>query len=111
MATATQTLRPKVREAKKPEIGDLYEPVGELVLIRRSKEKEAITEGGVVIPDAHQQRNNTGIVLAVRQNSKGVEVGDEVVLRENSGDDMKLDGQEVALFFFDDIVLRKKVAS
>ncbi len=86
-------------------------PVSGYILIK-PQEQEKTTASGIVIPDNHQDKPQQGKVLAVGNSifNDGHEikspcaVNDIVIYREWGGKEYKLDGQELLLLKFDDIM-------
>jgi chaperonin GroES len=77
-------------------------PLGEKVLVQRV-EAEAVTAGGIVLPDSAKEKPQRGKVISVgegkqlKDGSKGeltVKVGDEVLFTSYAGTDIKVNGQE-----------------
>lgn len=88
-------------------------PLADRVLVQKVKAEEK-TAGGIVLPESAQEsRVPRGKVLAVgfghRQKDGtmtplSVKVGDQVVLNEFGGTDVKLDGETYTLYREDDIL-------
>lgn len=55
-----------------------YTPLGERIVVRRRRPDEK-TSGGLHIPDSAQSAHLTGVVVAVAESVKGVDIGDCVV--------------------------------
>lgn len=64
------------------------------VLVRRD-DKEAVTSGGIIIPDASQQRNGLGTVLMVGAQVSEVSVGDRVKFPPNHSQVIVIDKEEL----------------
>ena len=87
-------------------------PLHDRVVIRR-KEEERLSPGGIVIPDTAKEKPVRGEVLAVG-NGKiledgriiplDVKVGDEVLFGKYSGNEIKVDGEELVVMREDDIM-------
>ncbi|TMW63511.1 hypothetical protein Poli38472_002452 [Pythium oligandrum] len=87
-------------------------PFGNRVLVKRF-EPVAKTASGIYLPDADQQKQNEGEVVAVGQglrNAKGelvpvqAAVGDKVLLPEYGGSLIKLAGEDFHLYRDDDLL-------
>jgi chaperonin GroES len=87
-------------------------PLHDRVILRRLEE-ERKSAGGIVIPDTAAEKPQTGEVMAVGpgktdENGKliamGVKVGDKVLFGKYSGQEFKMDGQELLHMREDDII-------
>lgn len=89
---------------------DKIRPLYDRVLVKRSKEQEETTAGGIIIPDAAKEKAQTAEVIAVGQGrliSTGelkplnVKVGDQVFFAKYTGTDA---GKEHIILREDDIL-------
>jgi chaperonin GroES len=98
-----------------------FRPLHDRVLVRRVEQEEK-TAGGVIIPDTAQEKPQEGEVVAVgagARNDKGeliqpeVKAGDRVLFGKWSGNEVKLDGEELLIMKESDIlgILVKSAAS
>ncbi|OQX51011.1 co-chaperone GroES [candidate division CPR3 bacterium 4484_211] len=88
-------------------------PLGDRVLVRPIS-KEETTESGIIIPDtAKEERPQEGEVLAVgpgKLNEKGerivpeVKVGDRVMFKKYSPEELKIEGEEFLIVNESDIL-------
>jgi chaperonin GroES len=87
-------------------------PLHDRVILRRLEE-ERKSAGGIVIPDTAAEKPQTGEVVAVGpgktdDNGKliamGVKPGDKVLFGKYSGQEFKMDGQELLHMREDDII-------
>ncbi|PCH86076.1 MAG: co-chaperone GroES [Piscirickettsiaceae bacterium] len=87
-------------------------PLNDRVIIKRVEE-EAVSAGGIVLPDSAKEKPSRGEVLAVGNgatNSKGelqpmsVKVGDNVLFGKYSGTEVEVDGDELLVMREDDII-------
>ena len=87
-------------------------PLQDRVLIRRV-EPEAKTAGGILIPDTAQEKPMEGEVVAVgpgardadgRLHPLDVKAGDHVLFGKWSGNEVKLDGEELLIVKESDIM-------
>ena len=87
-------------------------PLSDRVIIRRV-DSEAVTKGGIVIPDAAAEKADQGTVLAVgpgKRNEAGelnpvdVAVNDRVLFGKFSGQTVKVDGEELLVLKEEDIL-------
>ena len=67
------------------------EPLDDYVVIEPSDE-ETETRHGLIIPASTEAGSQTGIVIAVGQESGGVEPGDKVLFPREAGFDVRLAG-------------------
>jgi len=87
-------------------------PLHDRVLVRRM-EDESVSAGGILIPDNAKEKPSRGEILAVG-NGKHLEngdvralevkVGDKVLFGKYSGNEVKVDGEELLVMREDDIV-------
>ena len=77
-------------------------PLGEKVLVQRL-EAEAITAGGIVLPESAKEKPARGKIVSVgdgkllddgSRSALQVKKGDEVLFTSYAGTEIKLDGQE-----------------
>jgi len=87
-------------------------PLSDRVIIKRVEE-EAVSAGGIVLPDSAKEKPSQGEVLAVGNgatNSKGelqpmsVKVGDNVMFGKYSGTEVEVDGEELLVMSESDII-------
>ena len=111
MATATKK-RPSAGVTKRPSAGVTIQPLGDRVVIRRD-ESEDTTAGGIVLPDAAQDKPARGRVVSVGDGrllddgSRGemqVKAGDRVLFTSYSGESIEL-GEEEYLLMGEDSIL------
>ena len=76
---------------------------------------EETTAGGIVLPDAAQEKPQRGTVVAVgpgrlldsgNRGELSVEVGDEVIYGKYGGSDIEVDGEEVKILRESDILAK-----
>jgi chaperonin GroES len=87
-------------------------PLHDRVILKRLEE-ERRTAGGIVIPDTAAEKPQTGEVVAVGPGktdeggkliAMGVKVGDRVLFGKYSGQEFKMDGQDLLHMREDDII-------
>lgn len=87
-------------------------PLHDRVVVRRVEE-EAVSAGGIVLPDSAKEKPAEGEVVAVgpgRAADNGqiiamtVKVGDKVLFGKFAGQEVKVDGEEVLVMREDDII-------
>ncbi len=89
-----------------------FRPLHDRVVVRRVEEDETTT-GGIIIPDTAKEKPMQGEVLAVgpgARNEKGevvpldVKTGDRVLFGKWSGNEVTIDGEELAIMKESDIM-------
>jgi chaperonin GroES len=87
-------------------------PLQDRVVVKRVKEKEERSAGGIIIPDTAKERPQEGKIVAVgpgkREDGKvlalDVKVGDRVLFGKYSGTEIKFDGEEHLILREEDIL-------
>lgn len=78
-------------------------------------EAEAVTAGGIVLPDSAKEKPQRGKVVAVgagkmldsgKRGELSVQVGDQVIYGKYGGTDIELDGTEVKILRESDILAK-----
>ena len=89
-----------------------FRPLGDRVVIRRVPEEEK-SRGGIIIPETAQEKPHEGEVISVGpgaldENGKrivpDVKAGDFVLFGKWSGNEVKIDGQELLIMKESDIM-------
>ncbi len=89
-----------------------FRPLHDRVVVRRVEEDETTT-GGIIIPDTAKEKPMQGEILAVgpgARNDKGeivpldVKAGDRVLFGKWSGNEVTIDGEELAIMKEADIM-------
>ncbi len=89
-----------------------FRPLHDRVVVRRIDEEETTT-GGIIIPDTAKEKPMQGEILAVgpgARDEKGevvpldVKVGDHVLFGKWSGNEVTIDGEELAIMKEADIM-------
>lgn len=84
-------------------------------LVVKADEAEETTAGGIVLPDAAQEKPQRGTVVAIgpgklldsgQRASIGVEVGDKVLFSKYGGTEIEVDGEEVKILRESDILAK-----
>ncbi|CAB4129127.1 GroS Co-chaperonin GroES (HSP10) [uncultured Caudovirales phage] len=88
-------------------------PLSDRVVVRRV-DSEAVTKGGIFIPDAAAEKADQGSVLAVGPgkrnpttgeiNTLDVQVNDRVLFGKFAGQTVKVDGEELLILREEDIL-------
>lgn len=98
--------------AKKASGGTRIVPLGDRVVLKRA-EAEATTSGGIVLPDAAQDKPQQGEVVAIGDgyvNDKGeriplsVKEGDRVIFSSYAGDEITVGDEDYLLLRESDIL-------
>ena len=89
-------------------------PLDDRVVVEAS-EAEEVTAGGIVLPDAAQEKPQRGMIVAVGpgrlldSGSRGdlsVTIGDEVIYGKYGGSDIEVDGDEFKILRESDILAK-----
>ena len=89
-------------------------PLDDRVVVR-TNDAEETTAGGIVLPDAAQEKPQRGTVLAVgpgrlldsgARSAVSVDVGDEILFGKYGGTDIEVDGDEVKILRESDILAK-----
>lgn len=79
-------------------------PLGERVLIK-VKASEEKTSGGLIIPQASQEKTQEGTVTAVGESDKiTVKVGDNVMYDKYAGTSLKINGEDYLIIKAEEIL-------
>ena len=87
-------------------------PLHDRLLVRRIEEKET-AKGGIIIPDTAKEKPQEGEVLAVGNGkilengtkiALDVKVGDKILFGKYSGNEIKIDGEEVLIVREDEVL-------
>lgn len=87
-------------------------PLADKVMIKRL-EAEAVTKGGIVLPEAAKEKPRRGTVMAIgngkllengERSEFQVKVGDEVLFTSYGGTEIKIDGEEILIMDEADIL-------
>jgi chaperonin GroES len=88
-------------------------PLSDGVLVKQSQ-AEVTTAGGIVLPDAAQEKPHRGIVKAVgpgklldsgERGALSVKVGDEIFYGKYSGTEVEVDGEKFVILHEGDILV------
>ena len=87
-------------------------PLGDKILVKRI-EAEAMTAGGIVLPDSAKEKPKRGRIQAVgdgkmlntgERSKLQVKKGDEVLFTSYAGTEIKIDGDELLIMSEEDIL-------
>ena len=94
----------------------MLKPLGNRVIVKPGKE-EAVTKGGIVLPDTAKKKPHEGKIIAVGdgkllENGKRAEMnvkkGNTVIYSEYGGTEIKVDGEELVILDEDQILAVKE---
>ncbi len=89
-----------------------FRPLHDRVLVRRLEQDEK-TAGGIIIPDTAQEKPSEGIIVAAGSGARGedgkivpldVKAGDSVLFGKWSGNEVKIDGEDLIIMKESDIL-------
>jgi len=89
-----------------------FRPLHDRVLVKRV-EQETKTAGGIILPEAAQEKPSEGEIIAVGSGVRGdngefvaldVKAGDRVLFGKWSGTEVKVDGQDLLIMKESDIM-------
>ncbi len=89
-----------------------FRPLHDRVLVRRLEEEEK-SAGGIIIPDTAKEKPMEGEILCVgpgARNERGeltpldVKVGDRILFGKWSGNEIKIDGEELVIMKESDVM-------
>ena len=87
-------------------------PLYDRVVVRRIEQKEQ-KQGGIIIPDTAKEKPQEGEVVAVGQGKRldsgkvvalDVKAGDRILFGKYSGNEIKIDGEELVIMREDEIL-------
>ena len=89
-----------------------FKPLHDRILVK-SLAAEEKSKGGIIIPDTAQEKPSEGEIIAVgpgtlnkdgKRNPIDVKVGDKVLFSKFSGDEVKIDGQDLIIIKEEDVI-------
>lgn len=78
-------------------------PLNNFIAVERIEE-EAVTKGGIIIPETSKQKLPEAIVIAVSDKVKTLNEGDKVLLSKWAGVEVKFEGKEFLMIKEDDVL-------
>jgi chaperonin GroES len=83
------------------------QPVNQQVLLDFQEEKEQKTASGIIIPETAKEKKNFAKVLAMSNiENPEIQVGDTVLFKEYSGNEVEYEGKKYKLIPYDDILAK-----
>ena len=84
------------------------QPINQNVLLDVSEEiQEQQTESGLILPDTAKEKENVGVVVAISNiENPEISVGDKVIYKEYSGNEIKMDDKTYLLIQYSHILAK-----
>lgn len=89
----------------------MLKPLGERLVLKKAEKEENVTKGGLVLPSSAKEESNVAEVIAVakeietdEKTSGQIKVGDKVVYSKYAGSEFEIDGEEVIVIKYEDIL-------
>ena len=89
-----------------------FKPLHDRILVKRLEDSEK-TKGGIIIPDTAKEKPSEGEIVAVgpgalnsegKRNPIDVKAGDKILFSKYSGDEVKIDGQDLIIIKEEDVI-------
>ena len=89
-----------------------FKPLHDRILVKRLADEEK-SKGGIIIPDTVKEKPSEGEVVAAgpgalnsdgKRNPIDVKVGDKILFSKYSGDEVKLDGDDLIIIKEEDVI-------
>lgn len=73
-------------------------------------DEEAVTSGGIIIPETDRERARKGIVVGLCSSITEIKLGDEIMYGKHTGTDIEIDednlkGKDLLIMRIDDVLL------
>ena len=90
----------------------MFNPLHDKILVKTLENTEK-TKGGIIIPDTAKEKPSEGEVIAVgpgainnegKRNTLDVKEGDKILFSKYSGDEVKIDGQDLIIIKEEDVI-------
>ena len=83
----------------------MLKPLGDRIVVKML-EKEETTKSGIILAGKSEEKSQVAEVIKVGDgtNSEGKKVGDKVVLNQYAGTTVKIDGEELVIVKYNDIL-------
>ncbi len=82
---------------------NMLKPLGKRVIIKKVEAEEK-TASGIVLPSQAKEKPQLAEVLAIGSEITDIKVGDKVVFKKFVGTEIKVDGEELIIVDFNDIL-------
>ncbi len=84
------------------------QPINQNVLLEISDEiQEQQTQSGLILPETAKEKENVGVVVAMSNiENPEISVGDSVIYKEFSGNEVKVDDKTYLLIQYSDILAK-----
>lgn len=88
-------------------------PLHDRIIVERIEDESEQTIGGIIIPDSAKEKPQQGKVIAVGQGKKNddgtrlsldVKEGDKILFGKYSGQEIKMDGEELLIMREDEVL-------
>ena len=89
-----------------------FKPLHDRILVKRLADEEK-SKGGIIIPDTAKEKPSEGEIVAVgpgtlnkdgKRNPIDVKVGDKILFSKYSGDEVKIDGDDLIIIKEEDVI-------
>ena len=89
-----------------------FKPLHDRILVQTLENTEK-TKGGIIIPDTAKEKPSEGKIVAVgpgainsegKRNALDVKEGDKILFCKYSGDEVKIDGQDLIIIKEEDVI-------
>ena len=89
-----------------------FKPLHDRILVKRLENDEK-SKGGIIIPDTAKEKPSEGEIVAVgpgainnegKRNTLDVKEGDKILFSKYSGDEVKIDGQDLIIIKEEDVI-------
>ena len=89
-----------------------FKPLHDKILVKTLENTEK-TKGGIIIPDTAKEKPSEGEVVAVgpgainnegKRNTLDVKEGDKILFSKYSGDEVKIDGEDLIIIKEEDVI-------
>lgn len=80
-----------------------FQPLGDRVLVEVVKEEKK-TASGIIIPDTAKEKPSRGKIVAISEDVKNINVGDNVIFTKYAGTELKLDNKDYLVVNIKDIL-------
>lgn len=73
-------------------------------IVAQQLKAQSKTASGLFLPDSAQEKPKAAKVVAVGKNAKNVKVGDQILYKEYSATEVKVDGEEFLIIKEEDVL-------